>query len=172
MIKIYLSSTYRDLVFERREIRLELEYHGFKVLMMEDHPNVTNTFRWSVDTIREADIYILLFANSAGTVTSTKGIPGPKFEMPYVYWEAKWSRHYTVRQFFYQLHRPFPDENILISHPDERKEYKESLNFASSSNSFSPQPSYIRGVEELLISIQLLKCWKQLCVMLSVQSQE
>jgi Domain of unknown function (DUF4062) len=126
MISVFLSSTLRDLRFERRAIRRALLSAGFGVTCMEDLDRMPNDpFRWSVDTVAKSDIYVLLIGERGGSLAY--GGIGFEGMATYTHWELKWSRQYTARQLHYRLHRPFPDVARLNIGPEEMQEYEGTL---------------------------------------------
>ena len=126
MIRVFLSSTYRDLRFERRAVRRALLFEGFEVACMEDLDRMPDDpFRWSVDTVAKSDIYVLLIGERGGSLAY--GGIGLEGTATYTHWELKWSRHCTVRQLHYRLHRPFPDVARLSIAPAEMAEYERTL---------------------------------------------
>lgn len=126
MVTVFLSSTFKDLRFERRAVRRALCAEGYQVACMEDlRRPPEDPFRWSVDTVASSDIYVLLIGERGGGLAY--GGIGFEGMGTYTHWELKWSRHYTVRQFQYRLHRPFPDAERLEMDTEETGAYERTL---------------------------------------------
>lgn len=166
---VFFSSTYRDLMFERRAVIQALRDAGFSVVAMEDLTlDSVQPFRWSTQFAQKADIFILLYDRSSGSVSAPDIAPGLP-AMPYTYWEAKYAQHATAVQLVYQLHRPFPDWQYLVQTESEVTAYQSTLRAGGDLIGLGARPLYLshRKNRQIRSTVQLIEtvvrdarsCW-------------
>ena len=131
---VFLSSTYLDLKFERRFVARWLTQRGFQVITMEDHcPPDFDWYRWSVNRARQCDVYLCIFTERVGT----KGPFGSILNA-----EALQARTTSALWLSYQLERPFPDAELLLSSAEERaKHFQCPRNWQGLSKKRHPRPA-------------------------------
>lgn len=119
----FLSSTYRDLRFERRFVCELLKRRGFDVVTMEEHYRPEFDWeRWSMNRAGQCDVLVQLLADRVGTSAFSMFIP-----MSITMREGEHARAYGVEVIAsYELNRPFPDAERLYS-PGEAEEYQKTL---------------------------------------------
>jgi hypothetical protein len=122
----FLSSTYRDLPFERRFITEWLKQRGFCVVE-HDCPADHDWYRWSLNRAGQCDVYLRLFTQRVGS-------RGPMGTGPFAtnVVNAEYiSAGGAALRLSYNLERPFPDADRLYSSA-EQKAYEQSLAEAES----------------------------------------
>lgn len=109
---VFLSSTYKDLVFERRFVHDKLEAMGFDVIWMEEESRPGFDWRrWSQNRAGQCDVYVRLFENRIGSQGNAlfrrlfRDITGI---------EERHARDSAMKMVAYELKRPFPDEARLV----------------------------------------------------------
>lgn len=130
--RAFVSSTFRDLKFERRFVMQKLEANGFEVVSMEvDCKKEFDWRRWSINQAGQCDLFIFLFADRIGT-------PGQEILDVFVdisELEIRQARASALTLLEYQLKRPFCDQGKLFL-PSERDEYLETLTVQTDSRYF------------------------------------
>jgi hypothetical protein len=120
---VFISSTYRDLRFERLFVRKFLVRRGFDVITMEDQCRPEFDWeRWSKNRSGQCDVLVQLLADRIGTsATPFIGLASiTKIERDH-------ARACGVDVIAcYELHRPFPDAQRLYTLQEEQ-EYKRTL---------------------------------------------
>jgi Domain of unknown function (DUF4062) len=118
----FISSTYRDLKYERRFVRELLDRLGFEVVTMEENyrPEFPNWERWSLNRAGQCDVLIQLLGERVGTHAT-----------PFILTESISKRERDHAQYTaavrapYRLHRPFPDAYQL--HYEGKDKYEATL---------------------------------------------
>lgn len=124
-IVVFLSSTFRDLKFERRFIIDKLKEMGFVVISMEEHcKDSYNWFRWSLNQASKCDIYLKIFDKRVGS-NGSPFFAGRIFKSITKVEELE-SRDLTFLSLSYKMDRPFDDYYIAID-STEKNEYLSSL---------------------------------------------
>jgi len=130
---------------------------GLDVISMEaiDVPP-DDPFQWSMDGVSRSDIYILLIGGCGGSLAY--GGIGLEGMGTFTHWELKASRHHTVRQFHYRIHRPFSDTHLLELNSKESQEYHQTLGMQDANYWF---PEYIltigRKIDDVYSVAELLE---------------
>ncbi len=123
--RIFLSSTFRDLHFERRFVAGQLVRMGFEVIRMEDHLHNSdfNWERWSTNRAGECEVYLRIYDKRIGSLDNYFL---PQHPQSFVRLEEEYSRSSRMLSVQYELKRPFPDEALLFA-DEERDEYYKTL---------------------------------------------
>ena len=122
-MRAFVSSTFRDLKFERSFVIRKLEALRFDVVSME--ANCKNEFdwqRWSLNQAGQCDLFIFLFGNRI----VTQGQKLLDLFIPISELEIRQARGSAIRLLEYRLERPFPDQEALFD-AEERDEYLETI---------------------------------------------
>jgi hypothetical protein len=124
--RAFISSTYRDLRFERRFVRHILQRTGFDVVSMEEHYRPDFEWqRWSQNRAAQCDVLVQLLADRVGSRADRGLFPDAAPSITKL--ERDHARCYGVEMIIsYELHRPFPDAVRLYS-PEEANEYEQTL---------------------------------------------
>lgn len=124
-MRVFLSSTYDDLKFERRFIIRKLRQSGFDVVSMEtDFKRTFDWRQWSANQARQCELCIFIFDKRVGTQGNVLFGDIAFHSISRI--ERDHARNAAFRLLEYKLERPFPDQEELFS-ADERNEYLETL---------------------------------------------
>jgi len=123
-IKVFLSSTYDDLQYERRFISNKLRNMGYELVWMEKHLHQDfNWSRWSTNQSAQCDVYLQIYDNRYGSIDNYLG--GVKGST-YVSLEELHAGGFAYKYIYYRLERPFPDQDKLYNEYD-KKDYQHTL---------------------------------------------
>lgn len=122
-MRAFLSSTFKDLKFERRFVIKKLKTLGFDVVSMEaDYKTEFDWQRWSINQAAQCDLFIFMFGNRIGT----QGQKVLDLFISISELERRQARGSAIRLLEYRLERPFPDQETLFT-PEERDEYLDTI---------------------------------------------
>lgn len=129
---VFLSSTFQDLVYERRFVARELRRMGLRVVAMEDDcPEHFDWTLWSMNQARRCDVYLGLFGDRVGS----EGSHILRFYFKSItHVEREFARYRGNLDLCYQLKRPFSDASRLWVSESERRHYEQTLEVADSFN--------------------------------------
>lgn len=151
MVKVFLSSSYKDLQFERRAVAAALSNAGFDVIRMEDiSPAIADPKRWSMESASSSDIFVLLYDQCGGSFA-------PQSMGTFVNWEVQRARHDVGKLFVYRLNRPFPDEELLLRGEHEACAYRNALKQRDRSTFYQQLfPDYFKKITDVRSARQLV----------------
>lgn len=136
-LKVFLSSTFTDLKFERRFMLNKLKALGFTVVSMErDYREGFDWRRWSTNQAGQCDLYIRLFDKRIGNKGNIL-FGGISFKS-ITELEMLHSRGFSLKQLIYHLHRPFPDYERLLAGQD-KEEYQQTIAAEDARRSFNDE---------------------------------
>ncbi|WP_161494841.1 DUF4062 domain-containing protein [Bradyrhizobium canariense] len=124
-MRAFLSSTFRDLRFERNFVVRKLKTMGIDVVSMEaDCKEDFDWRRWSANQARQCDLFIFLFDTRVGTQSNL--LLDHLAFVSTSRMERDIARGKAIKLLEYRLERPFPDEEALFE-PEERDEYLKTI---------------------------------------------
>ena len=150
-LRVFLSSAYLGLQFERRLLIGSLENSRFDVLKMEDTRHLDfdpadfdlnilnqdielnavqralraegyNPFKWSIEQARECDVLVHIFNDRIGSVGTGLG-------QPYTHYEIEAAYELDRPILAYHLNLPFPDDSALLEEGESIDDLDKSRNF-------------------------------------------
>ncbi len=122
---VFISSTYRDLKFERIFVACMLAKRGgFELVRMEEHLHKPFEWEsWSTNRAMQCDILLQLYDKRIG---SPERLFLPRDNASFVRTEFQSARGWAMRCITYQLKRPFPDYAQVFWGGD-KEEYEATL---------------------------------------------
>jgi hypothetical protein len=124
-IRVFVSSTFRDLEFERKFVIQKLISLGFYVISMEaDCKKDFDWRQWSINQAHQCDLYIFLFAERVGTQANY--IAMNVWYQSTSELEKRVASSSSIRMLEYRLERPFPDDDTLFT-PEKRDDYLKTI---------------------------------------------
>src|SRR5262249_34871634 len=115
---LFLSSTFRDLKFERRFVIAKLRKLGFDVVCMEEHCKPEFDWRrWSTNRAGQCEFYLKMFDKRIGSQGNDLFVDHAFKSITAL--EDRHSRDFAIKSVAYQLRRPFPDRSLLFNRDEE-----------------------------------------------------
>lgn len=122
-MKVFVSSTFLDLEYERRFVIDWLRAHGFAVTAMEDVADRRLYWReWSMNAARRCDVYLRLFDWRVGSSP-----PYLSFGRSFSQLEEDAARGRAALRLAYRVRRPFSDWPVLVPDASKRADYLSRL---------------------------------------------
>jgi hypothetical protein len=124
-MRAFLSSTFRDLKFERRFVIHKLKKMGIDVVSMEtDCKEGFDWARWSTNQAGQCDLFISLFDKIVGTQGNL--LFGDTVFHSISKMETDHARGAAIKLLEYRLQRPFPDQEVIFT-AEEKDEYLKTV---------------------------------------------